>query len=151
MKKYFSIVFFLNLSIAFAQESMNASGGNAAGSGGTASYSVGQMVYTTEVANAGRKLGLEQAQRLELLKFEPKGTDDTIIYTLSLHNLLNSKNIPHLFMNMGKLDSDVLSARENWLQDIDPKNYLSVNDDDTILQKMSFCFTWIPLKFFKKR
>jgi hypothetical protein len=53
MKKYLSIVFFLNLSIAFAQESMNATGGNAAGSGGTVSYSVGQMVYTTEVANAG--------------------------------------------------------------------------------------------------
>jgi hypothetical protein len=75
------------------------------------------------------------------LKFEPKGTDDTIFYTIALHNFFKQKGIPHLFLNMGKLDSDVLSARESWLQDIDPKNYLSVNDDDTILQKMSFCFT----------
>ena len=76
-----------------------------------------------------------------LLKFEPKGTDDTILYTISLHNFLKQKNIPHLFLNMGLLDINMLSARESWLQDIDPKNYLSVNDDDTILQKMSFCFT----------
>lgn len=75
------------------------------------------------------------------LKFEPKGTDDTILYTISLHNFLKQKNIPHLFLNMGKLDTNILSARESWIEDIDPKNYLSVNNDDTILQKMSFCFT----------
>jgi hypothetical protein len=41
---------------------------------------------------------------------------------------------------MGKLDSDVLWARESWLQEIDSKNYLSLNDDDTILEKMKFSF-----------
>ena len=76
----------------------------------------------------------------ELLKFEPKGTDDTILYTLALHNILNSKNIPHLFMNMGKLDSNIITARENWIKHINPKNYLSINDDDTLLEKMSFSF-----------
>jgi len=76
----------------------------------------------------------------EILKLEPKGTDDTIIYTISLHNFLKQKNIPHLFLNMGKLDSDVLWARESWLQEIDSKNYLSLNDDDTILEKMKFSF-----------
>lgn len=76
-----------------------------------------------------------------LLKFEPKGTDDTILYTLALHNFFKQKGIPHLFLNMGKLDSNILSARESWLQGIDRKNYLSINDDDNILQKMSFCFT----------
>lgn len=79
-------------------------------------------------------------QSMELLKFEPKGTDDTILYTLALHNLLNSKNIPHLFMNMGKLDSNVIKARENWIKHINPKNYLSMNEDDTLLEKMSFSF-----------
>jgi hypothetical protein len=75
-----------------------------------------------------------------LLKFEPKGTDDTILYTIALHNFFKQKNIPHLFLNMGKLDSEILSARESWLSDIDPKNYLSLNDNDTILEKMKFCF-----------
>lgn len=75
------------------------------------------------------------------LKFEPKGTDDTIFYTIALHNFFKQKGIPHLFLNMGKLDSDVLSARQSWLEGIDPKNYLSMNDNDTILEKMSFSFT----------
>lgn len=76
----------------------------------------------------------------EILKLEPKGTDDTIMYTLSLHNFFKQKGIPHLFLNMGKLDSNVLWARESWIQFIDPKNYLSLNDNDTILEKMKFSF-----------
>jgi len=76
----------------------------------------------------------------DVLKFEPKGTDDTIFYTISLHNFFKQKGIPHLFLNMGKLDSDILWARESWLQGIDPKNYLSLNPNDTILQKMQFSF-----------
>jgi len=76
-----------------------------------------------------------------LLKFEPKGTDDTILYTIALHNFFKQKNIPHLFLNMGKLDSNVLTARESWLREINPKNYLSINSTDTILEKMNFCFT----------
>lgn len=79
-------------------------------------------------------------QSAELLKLEPKGTDDTIIYTISLHNFFKANNIPHLFLNMGKMDSKVLSARESWLGGINPKNYLSLNDDDSILQKMQFSF-----------
>ncbi len=40
----FSIII-LGLGAAFAQQSVNASGGNATGSGGTVSYSVGQIDY----------------------------------------------------------------------------------------------------------
>jgi hypothetical protein len=87
------------------------------------------------------KIPSESEDKYSLLKFEPKGTDDTILYTISLHNFFKQKNIPHLFLNMGKLDSDVLSARESWLHDIDTKNYLSLNNDDSILEKMKFCFT----------
>ena len=36
-----------------AQESVNATGGNALGSGGSASYSVGQVVYTTNTGTNG--------------------------------------------------------------------------------------------------
>lgn len=75
------------------------------------------------------------------LKFEPKATDDVIFYTIALHHFFKSKNIPHLFLNMGKLDSDVLLARENWIKEIDVKNYLSVNDTNNILEKMQFSFT----------
>ena len=53
MKTYFSILLCVSFSIAAAQESINASGGNAVGVGGTASYSVGQMPYTTETSSTG--------------------------------------------------------------------------------------------------
>ena len=36
-----------------AQESVNSAGGNAAGSGGSASYSIGQLVYTTNTGATG--------------------------------------------------------------------------------------------------
>lgn len=76
-----------------------------------------------------------------MLNFEPKGTDDVIFYTISLHNFFKQKGIAHLFLNMGKLDSNILWARENWLKEIDPINYLSLNEDDSILEKMQFSFT----------
>lgn len=38
---------------AQAQESANASGGDATGSGGTVAYSVGQVVYTTNTGSSG--------------------------------------------------------------------------------------------------
>lgn len=49
----------------YSQESLSASGGNASGSGGTSSYSVGQLVYTT---NAGSNGSLTQGvqQSIEL-------------------------------------------------------------------------------------
>ncbi len=40
-------------SMTHAQESINASGGNATGSGGSVAYSVGIVVYTTEVGSNG--------------------------------------------------------------------------------------------------
>jgi len=36
-----------------AQTSVNATGGNASGGGGSASYSVGQVVYTTNTGTSG--------------------------------------------------------------------------------------------------
>ena len=50
-----SVVFLLGLGLLGlqAQESVNATGGNASGSGGSASYSVGQVVYTSNTGTTG--------------------------------------------------------------------------------------------------
>jgi hypothetical protein len=50
-----SVVLLLGLGLTGlqAQESVNASGGNALGGGGSASYSVGQVVYTTNTGTSG--------------------------------------------------------------------------------------------------
>ncbi|NMB53028.1 MAG: T9SS type A sorting domain-containing protein [Bacteroidales bacterium] len=49
-----SIVFLLGLGlIGLAQESVNVTGGNASGSGGSVSYSLGQVVYTSNTETGG--------------------------------------------------------------------------------------------------
>jgi len=47
------LTFTLSLSTVQAQENINATGGNAAGSGGSLSYSVGQVVYATNTGTNG--------------------------------------------------------------------------------------------------
>ena len=47
------LTFTVSLSTATAQENANAAGGDALGSGGTASYSVGQVLYTTNTGTNG--------------------------------------------------------------------------------------------------
>ena len=50
---------------AQAQQSVNSSGGNATGSGGTVSYSIGQVVYTTNSGNSGNVTqGVQQAYEI---------------------------------------------------------------------------------------
>lgn len=58
----------LGLSDVQAQESINTAGGNAIGNGGSASYSVGQMVYTTNTGSTGSVAqGVQQAFEISLL------------------------------------------------------------------------------------
>ena len=59
----FSAVLLLGLGLTGlqAQESVNATGGNVSGSGGSTSYSVGQVVYTTNTGTSGSvSEGLQQ-------------------------------------------------------------------------------------------
>jgi len=65
------------LTIANAQESANASGGEASGSGGTVSYSVGQIVYVTdEGSNGSAAQGVQQPFEISIvLGLEEVGID----------------------------------------------------------------------------
>ena len=54
MQKYFFLfAFFVAYNCSQAQESVNSIGGVDAGTGGTVSFSVGQMVYTTDTKESG--------------------------------------------------------------------------------------------------
>ena len=54
-----------------AQESINTTGGNATGDGGSASYSIGQMVYTTTTGDDGSVAqGVQQAFEIYVLGVE---------------------------------------------------------------------------------
>ncbi|VXA95174.1 conserved exported hypothetical protein [Flavobacterium sp. 9AF] len=52
-KYYVALLFGLGFMTTQAQQSMVSSGGNASGTGGSTSYSVGQIVYTTHVGTNG--------------------------------------------------------------------------------------------------
>jgi len=65
-----SVVLLLGLGLTGlqAQESINATGGNALGSGGSASYSVGQVVYTTNTGTNGSVAqGVQQAFEISVV------------------------------------------------------------------------------------
>lgn len=96
-----------------AQESVNATGGDATGSGGTAAYSVGQVVYTTNIDASGTvsqgvqqayeifTVGIKETQlNISLLVF-PNPTADNLTLQISDYN--NEKLSYHLFDMQGKL------------------------------------------------
>ena len=98
-----------------AQEAIPASGGNASGSGGTVSYTVGQVVYTTNTGTNGSVAqgvqqpyeisvvsGIEQAKGINLeCSAYPNPTTDFL--TLKVENYDNKNLSYQLFDISGKL------------------------------------------------
>jgi len=102
----------LSVSLAQAQESSNASGGDAIGIGGTIAYSVGQIVYTSNTGVTGTvnqgvqhayeifTVGIkETALNISLTAF-PNPTTDNL--TLQISNYNNEKLMYQLFDMQGK-------------------------------------------------
>lgn len=103
------------LAVANAQQSTNASGGKASGSGGTATYSVGQVVYTIATGSNGSLiqgvqqpfeisvvLGVEEAENVSLnLMAYPNPAKDRL--TLKVGNQ-DGQNLSFLLFDLtGKL------------------------------------------------
>ena len=99
--------------LAQAQESANASGGDATGSGGTVAYSIGQVVYTTNTGSSGSvaqgmqhayeifSVGIEETTlNISLIAF-PNPTSDNL--TLQISNYNNEKLSYQLYDMQGKL------------------------------------------------
>ena len=73
-----SIFLFLILSYVNAQDATSSSGSNASGTGGTASYTVGQVVYTTNMGTNGSVAqGVQQPYEISVVNgiAEAKGID----------------------------------------------------------------------------
>lgn len=68
-KNYIFFAFFLSLLQLHAQQSINSSGGNVTGIGGTVNYSIGQVVYTTNKGTSGYVAqGVQNAYVITVLK-----------------------------------------------------------------------------------
>ena len=104
-KKVILGILFLNLTItAVAQQATTAAGGNASGSGGTAAYSVGQIVYTTNVGLNGSMLqGVQQPYEISIVY----GVEDNIINID--FNLYPNPTLDFLTLTVGTIDFSVLS------------------------------------------
>lgn len=101
-----------------AQESATAAGGNAAGSGGSASYSIGQVVYTTNIGPNGSVAqgvqqpyeisvitGVEQASGIDLtISAFPNPTNDVLILNIGSNTLGTFRALSYHLSDMnGKL------------------------------------------------
>lgn len=67
-KKYVLLLLIFGLSRLYAQEAIPASGGEASNNGGSVSYSIGQLVYTTNTeANGSVSQGIEQPFEISIV------------------------------------------------------------------------------------
>lgn len=70
------LLFFIGLTVLQAQQVVTTSGGNATGTGGTASYTVGQIVYTTySNSNGSVSQGVQQPYEISVVTGLEKAKD----------------------------------------------------------------------------
>ena len=107
-------IFFIGIGGLFAQETVPATGGDATGAGGSSSYTIGQVGYTTNTGSNGSvaqgvqqayeiftSIGIEQTEiNLELIAY-PNPTGNNL--TLSVGNYNKEKLIYQLYDMQGKL------------------------------------------------
>jgi hypothetical protein len=114
MQKIFIIIaFFVGSNFAQAQESVNTSGGVDIGSGGSVSFSVGQMVYTTDSKESGAMVqGIQRPHKLtttdikkldNTLSFKayPNPSSDDLFLEMNAYH--NEKLVYQLYDMQGKL------------------------------------------------
>ena len=110
---YLSLIAIFTLSIsAQAQTSVNATGGNASGSGGSVSYSIGQVVYTSNTGSEGSvdqgvqhpyeifTIGINETTLDISLVAYPNPTTENLILQINDYN--NEKLLYQLFDMQGK-------------------------------------------------
>jgi len=97
-----------------AQESVNATGGNASGSGGSVSYSVGQVVYTTHTGTSGSvAAGVQQPFEISVVT----AIEEALGITL-LVSAYPNPTTDYLTLSIGEFDISNLSYQ---LYDINGK------------------------------
>lgn len=101
MEKIFLFFFAFILGNVYSQQSINASGGNASGVGGSASYSVGQLVYSTYSGSTGTiNEGIQQPFEIFILKNENFEVFDQIV-------LYPNPTSYQLFLNLVETNNDL--------------------------------------------
>ena len=76
-------IFFLcfGISAAFAQQGTMATGGDQTGAGGSVSYSIGQIVYTTESSNGSVAQGVQQPYEISVMTGTAETTNEINLFS----------------------------------------------------------------------
>ena len=140
-KRTICIALFIGLSstLIFGQQAIHTSGENASGSGGTVSYSVGQIFYATSSGTNGSvSEGVQQPYEISIitaidlakgigLSFTAYPNPTTNLLTLTVENLDYTKFNFQLFnMNGELLENKLLTGEQTTisLQNLPPSSYL---------------------------
>ena len=135
--------------VAFSQEAIIPSGSNATGTGGTVSYSVGQVVYTTNTSTSGTvNQGVQQPYEIFPVSINEEETNMAILIfpnptannlTLSIEELGKEELTVQLLDNSGKLISaQKLVGKQTQINTTDlavATYFVSVLQHDRILKK----------------
>jgi hypothetical protein len=104
----------LGLTTLQAQESVNATGGNASGSGGSVSYTVGQVVYTTNTGTTGSVAsGVQQTYEISTVNGLENAKDISLMVTIYPNPVANNLTL--------KVENDELSTLSFQLYDMNGK------------------------------
>ena len=99
------IVFTISLSSTFAQEAITVTGGEATGSGGAASYSVGQLYYSTHTGTSGSLAeGVQQPYEISVITSIIEAKDIDLVI-LAFPNPVTD----HLILRIDQYDTENLS------------------------------------------
>ena len=108
------LAFTFSLSVATAQEGINVTGANASGSGGSASYTVGQMVYQTHTGTNGSVaegvqqpyeisvvVGIEETNGIQLsVSAYPNPVADHLTLEVNVSTTLNIQTMSYQLYDM---------------------------------------------------
>ena len=133
---------------ACAQQSVNSSGGDANGNGGTAAYSVGQVVYTTPSGNGGSTAqGVQQAFEISTvavmetdlnisLKAFPNPTTENLTLQIGLTNY-SSLSYSLYDLNGKLLKNELINSMETHINmNTFPSSVYFLNVTDTDNKKI---------------
>jgi hypothetical protein len=142
------MLFFSTFGLLHAQQTTLTSGGDASGSGGTSSYSVGQTVYTAHSGNSGSinqgvqqafeiyTLGVSESHLNISLSVFPNPTTQHV--NLEIKNYTHEKLVYHLFNMQGKfLDMKKIKRNNSKIdmESLPPGTYfLSIFQDNEKIQ-----------------
>jgi len=122
--KQIRLTLFLTLGLGYiglqAQEAISATGGNASGIGGSVSFTIGQVVYSTNSGSSGSVAqGVQQPYEISVVTGLEAAKDITLVYSVYPNpaiELLNLKvencDKSHLSYQLFNLDGKLLEYKE---------------------------------------